>query len=108
MSTSTALLSNAALVEAFQASAEFREFALKFQAKASEAMYDLHTVESLGTSLTLPQVAVIYQGVKALPKSLGSTWGEAVSRECLSIIKKAGYKADWSGIQALVSYEPKN
>ena len=102
----TALLSNAALAQAFQESEEFRAFAIKFQAKAAEAMFEQHLVESLGVSLTLPQVAVIYQGLKGLPKSLNSTWGKTVSTECLAIIKKAGYKADWAGISALVSHEP--
>lgn len=102
----TALLSKAALLDAFQESPEFRAFALAFQAKAAESMTALHKVESLGAEFTLPQVAVLYQGLKGTPKSLNSAWAKQVSDECKAIIKNAGFQAGWDGIVALVSHEP--
>lgn len=114
--SNTALISKTALLEAFQESAQFREFALQFEAKAKQAMGDTHTVEALGTSLTLPQIAQTYQAFKGLggfffdndEVTRKASFAYRVSTECLAIIKKAGYKADTEGIKALISYEPKN
>lgn len=103
----TALLSKDALEQAFMASEEFKAFAVKFQANQAQAMTVLYTVESLGASFTLPQIAVLYQGLKGTPKSLESAWAKTVSDECKNIIKKAGFQAGWEGIKSLVSHEPK-
>jgi hypothetical protein len=104
----TALLSNTALLEAIKDTPEYRDLVLSFEAKAKEALESgVYEVKALGTSLSLPQVAATYQAFKGQPKSLGSAWSKAVSTECLAIIKKAGYKADWNGIVSLVAHEAK-
>lgn len=84
----TAMLSKAALAQAFEASEEFKTFALNLQAKAAQTMGELHEVKSLGTSLTLPQIAQAYQSFKGLGVSF---FGEFKSyTEFLEEFKSAG------------------
>jgi hypothetical protein len=102
------LVSNARILEAMANTPEYREFALKFEAQAKEALATgVFEVKALGVSMTLPQVAITYQAFKGVPNSLGEearTYAKSISLECLAIIKKAGYKADWTGIQSLAKH----
>ena len=105
---SATLVSNARILEAMANTPEYREFALKFEAQAREALTTgVFEVKALGVSLTLPQVAITYQAYKGVPNSLGEearAYAKSISSECLAIIKKAGYKADWTGIQSLAAH----
>ena len=102
------LLSNTAIATELENDPRYREWVLEFQAKAEKALKEgVFEVKALGTSLTLPQIAITYQVYKGAPKSLGENaraFTGSISRECLAIIKKAGYKADWNAIQALASH----
>jgi hypothetical protein len=104
----TALLSNTALLSAIQDTPEYRALVVKFQQDAQDAITSgTYEVKSLGVTMTLPQVAITYQAYKGIPKSFGAnarSFTESISRECLAIIKKAGFRADWEGIQALASH----
>ena len=106
--TTATLVSNARILEAMANTPEYREFALKFEAQAKEALATgVFLVEALGVSLTLPQVAITYQAYKGVPNSLGAearAYAKSISTECLAIIKQAGYKADWTGIQSLAKH----
>ena len=106
--TTATLVSNARILEAMVATPEYKEFALKFEAQAKEALSTgVFEVKALGVSLTLPQVAITYQAYKGVPNSLGEearAYAKSISLECLAIIKKAGYKADWTGIQSLAKH----
>jgi hypothetical protein len=102
------LVSNARILEAMANTEQYRQFVLDFEAKAKEALSTgVFLVESLGVEMTLPQVAITYQAYKGVPNSLGAearAYAKSISTECLAIIKQAGYKADWTGIQALASH----
>jgi hypothetical protein len=119
------MLNNKALMEQLAQDPEYKDLLLKFQTRASEA---LHTkaffIESLGVSLTLPQVAQQYQGLKAIggffygetgetatieqkiaaEETRRNSWAYAVSQECLAVIKDAGFKADAAGIKAIIAF----
>lgn len=106
---SNALLSNTALLAAMKDSEQYKAFVLQFEAKAAEALTSaVYTIETLGgVQMTLPEVAVYYQVYKSVPKALGDKARaifEPASRECLAIIKAAGYKADWDGIVSLAAH----
>lgn len=108
---STSLLSQQALAQALQDSPEYRELVLKFEAKAVNAMAEKHYVESLQAELTLPEIAMFYQGLKGIPKACFAneearlaSFPYKVSTECKAIIQKAGYKADWNTIQAITNH----
>jgi hypothetical protein len=105
---SATLVSNARILEAMANTEQYRQFVLDFEAKAVEALTTgVFLVESLGVEMTLPQVAITYQAYKGVPNSLGAearTYAKSISLECLAIIKKAGYKADWTGIQSLAAH----
>jgi hypothetical protein len=95
------------MASALADSPEYKALILKFEAKAAEALTKSFKVESLGVTMTLPQIAITYQAYKGTPKSFGDnarSFTEAISRECLAIIKKAGYKADWNSIEALAKH----
>lgn len=104
----TALLSNSALASVLQDTPEYKALVLKFQQEAAKALEGgTYEVKSLGVTMTLPQVAITYQAYKGIPKSFGPSarsFSESISRECLAIIKKAGFRADWQGIQALAEH----
>jgi hypothetical protein len=105
----SALLSNTALLAALKESEQYKAFVVEFEAKAAEALTDkVYPIAALGgVELTLPEVAVYYQVYKSVPKALGDkarSIFEPASRECLAIIKAAGYKADWDGIVALAAH----
>ena len=105
----SALLSNTALLAALKESEQYKAFVVEFEAKAAEALTDkVYPIAALGgVELTLPEVAVYYQVYKSVPKALGDKARaifEPASRECLAIIKAAGYKADWDGIVALAAH----
>ena len=109
MSSTTGMLSNAALAEFLKDSPEYKDIVLAFQAKAAEALAGkVFVVQSLGgVEMTLPEIAVYYQVYKSVPKALGDKARaifEPASRECLAIIKANGYKADWDGIVALAAH----
>lgn len=105
------LLSATSLAQALQESPEYRELVLQFEAKAKNALTQKHYVETLGKELSLPEVAMFYQGLKGIPKDCFASeearkesFAYKVSSECLSIIKKAGYKADWQSISAITKH----
>lgn len=105
------LLSASSLAEALQASPEYRELVLQFEAKAKNALTQKHYVESLNRELSLPEVAMFYQGLKGIPKDCfaneearKASFAYQVATECLAIIKKAGYKADWQSISAITKH----
>ena len=103
------MYSNTALLAALKESEQYKAFVVDFEAKAAKALTEtVYTVESLGgVELTLPEVAVYYQVYKSVPKAFGEkarSIFEPASRECLAIIKAAGYKADWDGIVALAAH----
>jgi hypothetical protein len=86
---------------------EYRELVLKAKAIQANAINLSYEVKSLGVSMTLAQVAITYQAYKGVPNSLGAearAYAKSISSECLAIIKKSGYKADWTGIQALAAH----
>jgi|LakMenEpi03Aug12_release.lakeMendotaPanAssembly.Ray.scaffolds.fasta_scaffold2355350_1 hypothetical protein len=102
------LVSNARILEAMVATPEYKEFALKFQAQAREALATgVFEVKALGVSLSLPQVAITYQAYKGVPNSLGENaraFAKSISSECLAILKENGYNAGWEGIKTLASH----
>ena len=109
--TMSTLLSATSLANALSESAEYRELVLAFEAKAKEALTQKHYVEALGKELSLPEVAMFYQGLKGIPKDCfaneearKASFAYQVSTECLAIIKKAGYKADWQSISAITKH----
>lgn len=105
--TATLELRNDALLAIMAETPEYRELVLKAKAIQANAINQSYEVKSLGVSMTLAQVAITYQAYKGVPKSLGESaraYAKSVSTECLAIIKKSGYKADWTGIQALAAH----
>ena len=104
----TALLSNSALVGALQDTPEYKALVVKFQQEAAKALESgTYEVKSLGVTMTLPQVAITYQAYKGIPErwtTARDNFTLAISRECLDIIKKAGYPADFKGIEALAAH----
>ncbi len=105
------LLSASALAQALQDTPQYKELVLAFEAKAKDALSQKHYVESLGKELSLPEVAMFYQGLKGIPKDCfaneearKASFAYQVSTECLAIIKKAGYKADWQSISAITKH----
>ena len=106
--TNSTLLTQNAILTAMADTPEYKALVVKFEKQAQEALSKgRFEVKSLGTTLSLPQVAATYQAFKGQPKSLGSAWSKEVATECLAIIKKSGYKADWTGIQSLVAHDAK-
>jgi hypothetical protein len=96
-----------AILTAMADTPEYKALILKFQQEQAKALSVSHEVKSLGVSMTLAQVAITYQAYKGVPNSLGAearAYAKAISTECLAIIKKSGYKADWSGIVGLASH----
>jgi hypothetical protein len=88
-------------------SPEYKALVLKFEKQAAAALTQEFKVKSLGVTMTLAQVAITYQAYKGIPKSFGDnarSFTEAISRECLAIIKTNGYKADWNSIEALAQH----
>jgi hypothetical protein len=101
------LLSATAIASALSESPEYKALLVAFEQKAAKALTESFEVKSLGVTMTLARIAVTYQVYKAAPKALGESaraYTESVSRECLAIIKKAGYKADWNSIVALAQH----
>jgi hypothetical protein len=95
------------MASALADSPEYKALILKFEAKAAKALSEKFEVKSLGVTMTLAQIAITYQAYKGTPKSFGDnarSFTEAISRECLAIIKGAGYKADWNSIEALAQH----
>jgi len=102
--TASSVLSATALADALRESPEYKNLVLKFEREAAKALTKDFEVKSLGVSMSLARVAVTYQVYKSAPKALGASaraYTETVSRECLAIIKSAGYKADWNSIVTL-------
>jgi hypothetical protein len=86
---------------------EYRDLVIKAKALQANAINLQYEVKSLGVSMTLAQVAITYQAYKGVPNSIGveaRAWAKSISTECLAIIKKSGYKADWTGVQNLASH----
>jgi hypothetical protein len=107
MTTATLELRNDALMAIMLETPEYRELVLKAKAIQANAINESYEVKSLGVSMTLAQVAITYQAYKGVPKSLGEgarAYAKSISTECLAIIKKTGYKADWTGVQSLASH----
>jgi hypothetical protein len=105
--TASSVLSASAIASALAESPEYKALVLKFEQEAAKALTKDFEVKSLGVTMSLARVAVTYQVYKAAPKALGDTaraYTESVSRECLAIIKGAGYKADWNSIVALAQH----
>lgn len=108
--TATLATRNDALAAYLAANAndpKVKALVLDFTKAKAEALTAKHQVKSLGVSMTLAQVAITYQAYKSVPNSLGESaraYAKAISTECLAIIKKTGYKADWAGIQDLASH----
>lgn len=103
----SALLSQTALAQALAESPEYKALLVKFEKQAAKALTQEFEVKSLGATMSLAQVAITYQVYKSAPKALGEQarkFTESISRECLAIIKSAGYKADWNSIQALAQH----
>jgi hypothetical protein len=101
---SASVLSASAIASALAESPEYKALVLKFEAEAAKNLTKDFEVKSLGVTMSLARIAVTYQVYKAAPKALGASaraYTESVSRECLAIIKAAGYKADWNSIVAL-------
>ena len=105
--TATLELRNDALLAIMAETPEYRDLVIKAKALQANAINLQYEVKSLGVSMTLAQVAITYQAYKGVPNSIGveaRAWAKTVSSECLAIIKKSGYKADWTGIQNLASH----
>ena len=107
MTTATLELRNDALVAIMLETPEYKELILKAKAIQANAINLSYEVKSLGVSMTLPQVAITYQAFKGVPNAIGveaRAYAKSISSECLAIIKKSGYKADWKGVVALASH----
>lgn len=103
---SATLISQNALALALAESPEYKALLVKFEKQALEALSSTFEVKSLGVTMTLAQVAVTYQAYKGIPKAFGESgrsFAEAISRECLAIIKSAGFKADFESIKGLTA-----
>jgi hypothetical protein len=109
MTTATLSVTKSAIETALLENPEYKALVIKAQsdaqAKAEAALSGVYVVKSLGNlPMTLPQVAITYQAYKGIPKAFGAnarSFTEAISRECLAIIKATGLPADWKGIEAL-------
>jgi hypothetical protein len=105
--TATLELRNDALLAIMAETPEYRELILKAKAIQANAINESYEVKSLGVSMTLAQVAITYQAYKGVPNSMGveaRAYAKSISSECLAIIKKSGYKADWNGVVALAAH----
>jgi hypothetical protein len=105
--TATLELRNDALLAIMADQPEYRDLVIKAKALQANAINLQYEVKSLGVSMTLAQVAITYQAYKGVPNSIGveaRAWAKSISTECLAIIKKSGYKADWTGVQNLASH----
>jgi hypothetical protein len=105
--TATLEIRQDALIELMKETPEYKELVLKAKAIQANAINLSYEVKSLGVSMTLAQVAITYQAYKGVPNSLGveaRAYAKSISSECLAIIKKSGYKADWNGVVALAAH----
>jgi hypothetical protein len=109
--TATLELRNDALMAIMVETPEYRELVLKAKAIQANAINESYEVKSLGATLTLKEVAQTYQAFKGLGtwffhgdnEARKESFSYKVSRECLAIIKKTGYKADPEGIKNLIN-----
>ena len=110
---SASMLHNSVLAAQIAETPAYKAMLIEFEAKAKEALVSgVFYIESLGSSLTLPQVAQVYQGLKSVggwffdnnETTRKASFAYAVSQECFAVIKGAGYKADAKGIHDLIAF----